>query len=295
MIVKEAFDNFMLYKSASGLSENSLDAYRWQCLPLLRYFENWELESIRQEDIYRFLQSVQSASYSQSTKSSYIRSARIFLKWCSCEYEVNYRYDKIKVPKMPKKEIKMYSREDILLIFDTVQGTPEWVRLRNIALVALFLDSGIRRAEACYLRREDVDFAEHRIIVTGKGNKQRYAPFGDFTAECLNAYLAECPYESELFFAGIHGGVWSLNAVSQMFHDLQNRLPFKLSPHKCRHNFATNHCLDNYEDEKPVDPLLLQALMGHEDIKTTRRYLHQANELIAVKKHISHLDKVKAG
>lgn len=295
MRVNEAFDNFMLYKSASGLSENSLDAYRWQCLPLLRFFQDWEIESIKQDDIYRFLQNVLSAKYSQSTKSSYIKSARIFLRWCACEYEVAYRYDKIRVPKMPKKEIRMYSREDILLIFETIQGTPGWVRLRNIALVALFLDSGIRRAEACLLRREDVDFAEHRIIVTGKGNKQRYAPFGNWTADCLRDYLTVCPYDSELIFVGIHDGAMSRNAVSQMFHDLQSRLPFKLSPHKCRHNFATNHCLDNYEDEKPVDPLLLQALMGHEDINTTRRYLHQANELIAVKKHTSHLDKVKAG
>jgi integrase/recombinase XerC len=295
MTVKDAFDNFMLYKFASGLSQNSLDAYRWQCLPLLRYFDNCELQSITQADIYKFLQNVLSTELSQSTKSSYIRSSRIFLRWCAYEYEVNYQYEKIRVPKMPKKEIRLYSREDILLIFDTVQGTPEWVRLRNMALVALFLDSGIRRAEACTLRREDVDFAEHRIIVTGKGNKQRYAPFGNWTADCLRDYMAVCPYDSELIFVGIHGGALSLNAVSQMFHDLQSRLPFKLSPHKCRHNFATNHCLDNYEDEKPVDPLLLQALMGHEDINTTRRYLHQANELIAVKKHTSHLDKVKAG
>lgn len=295
MVVQQAFDNFMLYKSASGLSPNSLDAYRWQCLPLLRCFGNCELQSITQADIYKFLQNVLSTELSQSTKSSYIRSARIFLRWCACEYEVNYQYEKIRVPKMPKKEIKLYSREDTALIFETVQGKPEWIRLRNIALVALFLDSGIRRAEACLLRREDLNFDEHRIIVTGKGNKQRYAPFGDFTAQCLREYLHACPYEGELVFAGIHGGALSLNAVSQMFHDLQSRLPFKLSPHKCRHNFATNYCLDTYEDGGAVDPLLLQALMGHEDITTTRRYLHQASELIAVKNCTSHLDKIKVG
>lgn len=75
------------------------------------------------------------------------------------------------------------------------------------------------------------------------------------------------------------------------WHCLPRRLPFELSPHKLRHNFATNYCLDKYAAGEQVDPLLLKVIMGHEDLVTTQKYLHLALEMVAVEKKVSALDK----
>lgn len=295
MTIKDAFEMFMLHKKISGLTENSLEDYRWHCLSLLRVLGSDLIEDLTQDQINEVLLDILDRKISKSTKSTYIRSIRIFLRWCSMEYQVKYRYEKIKIPRMPKKQVKVYTPDEILLIFASIEARPEWIRLRNLSLFALLYDSGIRRAEACSLQRCDLELSKKRILVTGKGDKQRYAPIGEAACLLLREYLQACPYDHRYVFVSIRGDPLSNNAVSQIFHDLQDKLPFKLSPHKLRHNFATNYCLEKYTAGEAVDPLLLQALMGHEDIVTTQRYLHYAAAQLAVENCTSVLDKIIAG
>ena len=291
MMVKDAFEAFILEKRVNGLSPRSIEAYRWHCLPLIRAHGEAQIEDLTQPEIYRVVLDVLDGSLAKASQSSYIRSTRIFLRWCSMEYPVKYRYEKVRVPRSPKKKIRVYTDDELLMIFGAVPGHPEWIRLRNAALIAVFFDSGIRRTEACALRRSDLDLQRGRFTVTGKGNKQRLASIGEAARLFVRRYLAACPFDSEYVFVSIKGCRLTPNAVSQMTHDLQRRLPFELSPHKLRHNFATNYCLDKYAAGEQVDPLLLKVIMGHEDLVTTQKYLHLALEMVAVEKKVSALDK----
>ena len=73
---------------------------------------------------------------------------------------------------------------------------------------------------------------------------------------------------------------------------ISKKLPFEFSSHKLRHNFGTNYCLDQYDKYGQIDIYKLMVIMGHEDIKTTRKYLHIANSIIVARSNISHLDKI---
>lgn len=77
-----------------------------------------------------------------------------------------------------------------------------------------------------------------------------------------------------------------------MTNNMKKILPFEFSSHKLRHNFATNYLLNQYEMFGQMDIYQLMVVMGHEDISTTRRYLHQANNILSAKTYISHLDKL---
>ena len=72
-------------------------------------------------------------------------------------------------------------------------------------------------------------------------------------------------------------------------------LKWYLSSHRLRHNFATNYCIDQYETNGSIDIYRLMYLMGHEDVETTRRYLHFAYEILASRGCISHLDMLHYG
>jgi integrase len=52
---------------------------------------------------------------------------------------------------------------------------------RDTAIVRLFIDSGIRRAEMASVRLDDVDLDAGAVLVHGKGNRYRHAPFGGRT------------------------------------------------------------------------------------------------------------------
>ncbi len=84
-------------------------------------------------------------------------------------------------------------------------------------------------------------------------------------------------------------------SIKLMVTKLARLLPFDLSSHKLRQNFATNYCLDQYEKYENIGIQKLVYLMGHEDARTASRYLHFAYEMIAVKENISHVDSVFSG
>lgn len=299
MTVKEAFEEFILNKRADGLSMKSIDAYCWQCKQFVCIYGDFSIDSadyvnrlLTDEEIQKYLIRLQSdESLSHSTKISYKRSMKIFLKWCVQEHDgVPFRFYRIKIPKMPKKETPIYTDEMIEAIFSACKTDPDWVGVRNKAIIALLLDSGIRREELCRLKKTDIDFNKRLMVVTGKGNKQRIACFGAVVNEMIQEYLIECPYESNTLFCSRYDGPLTGDAVSHILYKIQKKTGIQISPHRCRHNFATNYCLDTRALGQEVDPNKLQALMGHEDIVTTKRYMHDALEITAAETCPSHLD-----
>ncbi|MFC1969467.1 tyrosine-type recombinase/integrase, partial [Chloroflexota bacterium] len=64
-------------------------------------------------------------------------------------------------------------------------------RIRNKAMLLLFIDSGIRRAEIANLKLADLDLESRRVRVVGKGSKVGIAPFCAKTAKALWAWLIE--------------------------------------------------------------------------------------------------------
>ena len=53
------------------------------------------------------------------------------------------------------------------------------------------------------------------------------------------------------------------------------------------------HVIDMYREKGNVDLYKLSAILGHEDLETTKVYLHVANQMIAASTNISHLDYIK--
>jgi len=213
-------------------------------------------------------------------------------RWPESEYGINLETDKLKVPRAYKKVVHIYTDEEIGMIFDAITAESEWITARNRAMVALMLDSGLRQQEVCTLQTADIFWSRKTLTVCGKGSKERVVPFGEFSRHYMKEYRKLCPYSAEYFFVGRRGIAVSCDSVKHFIFKLSRKLPFEFSSHRLRHNFATNYCLNQYEKHGHVDLYRLMILMGHEDIETTRLYLHHANQIIASVTAISHLDKV---
>lgn len=252
-----------------------------------------DVQAISNAQIGAYIEKCMEKGVSQGTLSTTIRHLKVFLRYIADDYHVSYILRKIRVPKMPKKNLRIYTDTEIVIIFQSVKAGSPWLTYRNCAIVALMLDSGLRQAEVCGLLKKDVNFDSNILKVCGKGNKKRVVPLGRLARHYLEVYQDACPYsDSERVFVGRRGQNLTCDAVKHMISKLAAKLPFEFSSHKLRHNFATNYCLDQYEHYGQVDIYRLMILMGHEDINTTRRYLHFANQLIAVKTNISHIDGI---
>ena len=296
MTIQETFDAFMRSRRLAGLSAKTLTDYTMFVLPFVcSAGADRSFEDLCQDDVNTYIDFVLNRPVSKSSRATYIRHLKVYLRWCEDTYGAGYRAKLIKVPKSPKKSVRIYSDAEVMQIFRAIGTDNDWMTLRNKCIIALMYDSGLRQSEVCTLRRCNISFDDSRITVYGKGDKERIVPLGVLTKQFMTDYFSSCPftlYSGAVVFLNRYGHALTCNAVKLFVSKLADQLPFDLSSHKLRHNFATNYCIDQYEKYGQVDIYRLMYLMGHEEVETTRRYLHLAYEIIACKGSVSHLDKL---
>lgn len=294
MEIKEAFSEFILDRKIRGLSDKSIADYTEFITPFIRFMGgDLSVGSISQERINGYILSLYNRKLAKASVATHIRNIKIFLRWIQERESVRYNVDKIPMPHVNKKFVHIYSNKEVRLIFETIKAESDWMTARNRAAIALMLDSGLRQAEVCGTRKEDYDAGEHTLTIIGKGEKQRIVPIGKLSEAFIQDYMSLCPFtDTKHLFVDRRGKPMTGNALKLLMQKLSTKLPFSLSCHKLRHNFGTNYCLDMYKKNGRMDPYSLQILMGHSDMKTTKRYIHHAESIVAVHANLSHLDIV---
>lgn len=96
----------------------------------------------------------------------------------------------MKPPKVPETPVPVITQDDLRRLIATCGGTAKEDR-RDLAVVRLFLDTGMRLSELAHLTVGDVDLDTRVAIVMGKGRRPRACPFGVKTASALDRYLRQ--------------------------------------------------------------------------------------------------------
>ncbi len=149
-------------------------------------------------------------------------------------------------------------------------SSPNWFRIRNLAILRAGYLAGLRVVELHRLNREDVDLDEAVLQVHGKGGVGRRIPIGTPLADALAEWIKERGSDdSALFISVDHDGTsrrLSRTAISKLIRRIGDAAGVKLTPHDLRRTFATNLL------ESGVDLETVRRLMGHADPRTTGFY-----------------------
>lgn len=294
MTLQAALEEFLFSRKLAGLETGTVINYNRTLSLMVAYVgADVLIHNITFQTVSDYIMDLYSQNLSRATVSSYVRNMKIFFRWVSSEYGLTFDPLKIKVPKSPKKIVRIYTDSEIRLIFSLTKTSIPWLTIRNQLIIALMLDSGLRQLEVCSLLLDNINPESMTMKVTGKGAKDRFVSLGQTSLDLLSRYLALCPYKgNKHVFYDRMGNQLSGNAIRLFVYRLEKELGFSLSSHKLRHNFATNFCLDNVRNTGNSHVYDLSILMGHESIETTKKYEHFAHEIIAAENTISHLDNV---
>lgn len=195
----------------------------------------------------------------------------------------------LEFPKIRKSLPKYLTMDECTNLLQAVQG-PNGVR--DFAILMIFLNCGIRRAELVGLNLSDV--YEDRIRVVGKGNKERIVYMGSACKKAIDAYLKERNQivlsDNRALFGSRDKHRISVSAVHRLVkkHMLAAGLDAsQLSAHKLRHTAATL-MLSNGVDVKTV-----QEVLGHENLNTTQIYTHIENTELKIASEANPISKIK--
>lgn len=162
--------------------------------------------------------------------------------------------------------------------------------LRDILVLELLFDTGIRVSELCALSKETflIDDQSLRLLINGKGRKERIIQI--YTPELIYLARKYClefhePIQAQGFIlVNNRKKALSTQSVRRIIRKYMNRinLPGDVTPHMFRHTFATSLL------EAGMDIRYIQSLLGHSSISTTQIYTHvsaQQQSVLLAEKH----------
>jgi site-specific recombinase XerD len=223
----------------------------------------------------------QGRKLSLTSVNTYVRAVRSFWGWLRRTevIPVNPLAD-VPAPRYPRRVARVYTEEQLKTVLGSVAQRP-----RERAILALFLDSGIRVSELSGLEVEDIDLRAGSVRVLGKGGKERYSYFSPMAALSLRDYLDRgrpLPREDDYLFLTGAGYRLTTRGVQALLARLGRvaGLTTRLSAHTLRHTYATL-CLRNGNNLEYV-----RITLGHTDIKTTSdAYLAASQADVAAAHH----------
>ena len=137
-------------------------------------------------------------------------------------------------------------------------------------LFAVMYGCGLRIGEAVALTPGDIDKEAKTLRVIGKGNKERLVPLPAGLLEDLRRVWKDHRCEQWLFPNRAGTNHIDTDNAARLFRKIRTELGLgeSLTPHSLRHGFATRLFEQNMSAEA------IAILMGHDSVKTTKRYLH---------------------
>ncbi len=251
----------------------------------VRVFDLERIGRITTEDIYDFLfYTNQQRGNQWAARSRKLCSIRSLFKYLVSKRHYLDRNPAVDLdtPKAKKTLPKVLSLEEAERLLEAVeQDTESPYRIRDYAILTLFLNCGMRVSELVGISLNDVDPELRSLRVTGKGSKERIIYLNDACRQALAAHLVErtgAKYanvsDKALFLSRLEQriSVKTVQAMVYKYLKLAGLGAKHYSVHKLRHTAATLM----YQSGN-VDVRVLKDILGHEQLNTTQIYTHVSN------------------
>ncbi len=251
-----------------------------------------DLEAVTSNDIEYFLSFLSHYNYAgkehtcnDRAKARKLSSVRAMFKFFFNKgYIAVDNSAKVATPKLHEKPIIRLDSNEVYNILDVVETgaglTPhqrayhDKNRVRDTAILTLFLGTGIRISELVGLNNDDINFNDNSFIVTRKGGNKSILYFDDDVAAALKNYLeykennSEALQEPNALFLSNNKKRITIRAVENLVHKYAKIIsPLKnISPHKLRSTYGTQLY------RATGDIYIVADVLGHKDVNTTRKH-----------------------
>lgn len=192
---------------------------------------------------------------------------------------------KVDVPKKHTKNIIRLDPNEVAELLDMVESGEKLTqaqlrnhkktKLRDVAMITLFLGTGIRVSECVGLDLNDVDLDNQQIKIIRKGGNEDIVYFNEEVRDALADYMeldrkhcSPAPGHEQALFISLKNQRISVRSVERLvkkYASLVTTLK-KITPHKLRSTYGTNLYRET------GDIYLVADVLGHKDVNTTKKH-----------------------
>ena len=251
-----------------------------------------DLEQVKALDIELFLENLSLYTKEnreivnhERAKARKLSTLRSFFKYFfKREMTQNNVASLVDLPKLHARAIVKLEPNEVADLLDTVEAgsglSPvqkkyhKFTKARDIAILTLFLGTGIRISELVGIDLDNLDFMNNAFLITRKGGNQDSLAFGEEVRSALLNYLLERDHieaasgHEQALFLSIQKKRITVRAVENLVKKYSSiATPLKkISPHKLRSTYGTMLY------QETGDIYLVADVLGHKDVNTTRKH-----------------------
>ncbi|WP_392390667.1 tyrosine recombinase XerC [Staphylococcus haemolyticus] len=269
-----------MLKVERNFSAHTLKSYHDDLVQFNHFLEQEliNLRTFEYKDARNYLSYLYSQNLKRTTVSRKISTLRTFYEfWMTQDETIINPFVQLVHPKKENYLPQFFYEEEMEALFETVAKDTK-KGLRDRVILELLYATGIRVSELVNIQLKDIDMSLPGVKVLGKGNKERFVPFGEFCRQSIEQYLREFKpiqhTKHSFLLVNMNGAPITERGVRYVLNDVVKRTAgvTEIHPHKLRHTFAT-HLFNQGADLRTV-----QSLLGHVNLSTTGRYTHVSNQ-----------------
>ncbi|UDI78433.1 tyrosine recombinase XerC [Staphylococcus taiwanensis] len=276
--IQEIFLNML--KVERNFSAHTLKSYHDDLVQFNLFLDQelLDLKTFEYKDARNYLSFLYSQNLKRTTVSRKISTLRTFYEfWMTQDETIVNPFVQLVHPKKEQYLPQFFYEEEMEALFKTVAKDSK-KGLRDRVILELLYATGIRVSELVNIQLNDIDMSLPGVKVLGKGNKERFVPFGEFCRQSIEQYLNEFKpihnVNHSFLIVNLKSEPITERGVRYVLNDIVKRTAgvTNIHPHKLRHTFAT-HLLNQGMDLRTV-----QSLLGHVNLSTTGKYTHVSNQ-----------------
>lgn len=270
--LSELVTQFLSEFAYTGGSHKTLLWYKDQTRALRAWLESREIlfpEQVTPELLRAFLLEEKQHLADSSIVSRFEANRRWFNWMVEQGHIAESPFAKIRRPKVAEATVIAFSPEEAKRLVAHARSAEGWLASRDLAIVTFLLGTGARADELLTLADASLDWTRHRVLLHGKGRKDRYVPMGPKVERALLAYSKVRP-AGQAFWMTQRRTSMSYGTLNAMLHNLGTYAGVEdCRPHRFRHTAATEMA------RHTGNILQVKAYLGHSKIQTTERYLRR--------------------
>lgn len=267
------------------LAQNSVEAYLQDVGHLRRYAEEQGLQptQLSLNNIQDFLAEMNQVDIAIATQKRVLQGIRSFFRFLMVEEQLAQNPAEFIDPPRQQRHLPdvLTDQEisDIQATFDL--SLPD--QARNAVIIEVLYGCGLRVSELVNLKLANIYDQEEALLITGKGDKQRWVPINPKALQMVENYILTIrsqitpqPGEEKYLFLSRRGRHLTRAFIFKFLKEAVQRAGIQktISPHSLRHSFATE-LVQNGADLRAV-----QEMLGHASIRTTEIYTHLSRQYL---------------